>query len=58
MYERGSRNGAFLPEEAQCIGSLGRAPLLQTLEDMLKRHIKRDVKMPFKQVSLSPQGPC
>jgi hypothetical protein len=35
MDEGGSRNGAFLSEEAQCRGSLGRAPLLGTLEDML-----------------------
>jgi len=33
----GSRNKAFLSEEAQCGGSLGRAPLLGTLEDMLRR---------------------
>ena len=31
----GSRNGAFLSEQAQCEGPLGRAPLLGTLEDML-----------------------
>jgi hypothetical protein len=35
MDEGGSRNGAFLSEEAQCGGPLGRAPLLGTLEDML-----------------------
>jgi hypothetical protein len=35
--EGGSRNGAFLFEEAQCGGSLGRAPLLGTLEDMLRK---------------------
>jgi hypothetical protein len=37
MDEGGSRNGAFLSEEAQCGGPLGRAPLLGTLEDMLKK---------------------
>jgi len=36
MDEEGSRNGAFLSEEAQCGGPLGRAPLLETLEDMLR----------------------
>jgi hypothetical protein len=35
MDERGSRNAAFLFEEAQCGWPLGRAPLLGTLEDML-----------------------
>jgi len=37
MDEGGSRNGAFLSEEAQCRGSLGRAPLLGTLEDTLRK---------------------
>jgi len=37
MDEGGSRNGAFLSEEAQCGGSLGRAPLLGTLGDMLRK---------------------
>ena len=37
MDEGGSRNGAFLSEEAQCRGPLGRAPLLGTLEDMLRK---------------------
>jgi hypothetical protein len=37
MDEGGSRNGAFLSEEAQCEGPLGRAPLLGTLEDMLRK---------------------
>jgi hypothetical protein len=31
------RNAAFLPEEAQCGGSLGRAPLLETLKNMLRK---------------------
>jgi len=33
----GSRNGAFLSEHAQRRGPLGRAPLLGTLEDMLRK---------------------
>jgi len=37
MYEGGCTNGASLSEEAQCREPLGRAPLLGTLEDMLKR---------------------
>jgi hypothetical protein len=37
MDEGGSRNAAFLSEKAQCGGPLGRAPLLGTLEDMLRK---------------------
>ena len=37
MDEGGSRNGAFLSEEAQCGGPLGRGPLLGTLKDMLRK---------------------
>jgi hypothetical protein len=37
MDEGGSRNTAFLSEEAQCRGPLGRAPLLGILEDMLRK---------------------
>ena len=37
MDEGGSRNGAFLSEEAQCGWPLGRAPLLGTLKDMLRK---------------------
>jgi len=37
MDEGGSRNGAFLSEKAQCGVPLGRAPLLGTLEDMLRK---------------------
>jgi len=37
MDEEGSRNRAFLSEEAHCRGPLGRAPLLGTLEDMLRK---------------------
>ena len=36
MDERASRNGAFLSEEAQRGGSLGRALLLGTLKDMFR----------------------
>jgi hypothetical protein len=37
MDEGGSRNGASLSEEAQCRQPLGRAPLLGTLKDMLRK---------------------
>ena len=37
MDEGGSRNGAFLSEEAQCGGPLARASLLGTLEGMLRK---------------------
>jgi len=37
MDEGGSRNAAFLSEEAQCRGPLGRAPVLGTLEDILRK---------------------
>jgi hypothetical protein len=37
MDEEGSRNPAFLSEGAVCRGPLGRAPLLGTLEDMLRK---------------------
>jgi len=37
MDEGGSRNVAFLSEEAQYGGPLGRAPLLGTLEDVLRK---------------------
>jgi hypothetical protein len=46
MDEGGSRNGAFLSEEVQCGGPLGRAPLLGTLKDMLRK------------ASLCPRGTC
>ena len=49
MDEGGSRNGAFLSEEAQCGGPLGRAPLLGTLEDIVKKGSGYG--------HLSPQGP-
>jgi len=39
MDEGGSRKGAFLSEEAECGGHLGRALLLRTLEGMLRKYI-------------------
>jgi len=52
-WREGSRNGASLCEGTECGGPGGRAPLVGTPEDMLKGYIKRDVKMPCKQVSFS-----
>jgi len=37
MDKGGSRNGAFLCEEAHYGGPLGRAPMLGTLEDTLRK---------------------
>jgi hypothetical protein len=37
MDEGGSKQAASLPEEDQCGGPLGRAPLLGTMEDMLSK---------------------
>jgi len=37
MDEGGSKNGAFPSEEDQCGGTLGRVPLLGTLEDTLRK---------------------
>ena len=45
MDEIGSRNGAFLFEEAQCRGPLGRAPLLGTLKDMLRKAPDSDISL-------------
>jgi hypothetical protein len=45
MDERGSRNGAFLSEEAECGGPLGRAPLLGTLEDMLRKAMDKGISL-------------
>ena len=45
MDEGGSRNGAFLSEEAQCGGPLGRAPLLGTLEDMLRKPLNTGIPL-------------
>jgi hypothetical protein len=45
MDEGGSRNVAFLSEEAQCGGTLGRAPLLGTLEDMLRKVLDMGISL-------------
>jgi len=45
MDEGGSRDGAFLSEEAQCGGSLGRALLLWTLEDMLRKALDMGISL-------------
>jgi hypothetical protein len=45
MDEGGSRNGAFLSEQAQCGGPLGRAPLLGTLEDMLRKALDTSISL-------------
>ena len=52
-----SRNGASLSKGIPRGGPGGRVPLLGTPKDMLKRYIKRDVKIPCKQVSLSIGAP-
>jgi hypothetical protein len=41
----GSRNKASLSEEVQCRGPLGRAPLLGTLEDMLRKAPDTDISL-------------
>jgi len=45
MDEGGSRNGAFLSEEAKCGWPLGRAPLLETLEDMLRTALDTGISL-------------
>jgi len=45
MDKGGSRNRTFLPEEAQCRGPLGRAPLLGTLEDMLRKALDMGISL-------------
>jgi hypothetical protein len=45
MDEGGSRNGVFLSEEAQYVGPLGRAPLLGTLEDMLRKALDMGISL-------------
>jgi hypothetical protein len=45
MDEGGCRNGAFLSEEAQYGGPLGRAPLLGTLEDMLRKALNTGISL-------------
>jgi len=51
--KKGSRNGASLSKGTPLGGPGGRAPLLGTPKDVLKRYVTRDVKIPCKQVSLS-----
>jgi len=43
--EGGSRNGAFLSEDAQCGGPLGRDSLLGTLEDMLRKVLDTGISL-------------
>jgi len=51
MDEGGSRNGAFLSEEAQCGGPLGRrAPLLGTLEYTSRKALDTDISLHRDQV--------
>ena len=45
MDEGASRNGAFLNEEVQCGGPLGRVPLLGTLEDMLGKALDTGISL-------------
>jgi hypothetical protein len=42
---RGSRNRAFLSEESYCVGPVGRAPLLGTLEDMLRKALDMGISL-------------
>jgi len=55
--KEGSRNGASLSKGTPLGGSGGTAPFLGTPKDVLKRYVKRDVKIPCKQVSLH-RGPA
>jgi len=43
MDDGGSRNGASLSEQTQCRGILGRAPLLGTLDDMLRKALNTGI---------------
>jgi len=45
MDEGGFRNGAFLSEEVQCGRPLGRAHLLGTLEDMLRKALNTGISL-------------
>jgi hypothetical protein len=45
MDEGGCRNGAYLSQEAQCGGPLGRAALLGTLEDMLRKALDTGISL-------------
>jgi hypothetical protein len=50
----GSRNGACLSEETHCGGPLGRAPLLGTLENMLRK--SPDMGMSLHRVPFTSEG--
>jgi len=54
MDERVSRNGAFLSEEVQRGGPLGRAPLLRTLENMLRKAL--DTGISFRRGAVGEPG--
>jgi hypothetical protein len=45
MDEGGSWNEAFLSEETQCEGPLGRAPLLGIREDMLRKVLDTGISL-------------
>jgi len=45
MDEGDTRNGALLTEEAQCGGPLGTTPLLETLEDMLRKTLDTGISL-------------
>ena len=45
MDEGGSKSGAAISEEAQCGGPRGRAPLLGTLQDMLRKAPDTDISL-------------
>ena len=45
MDEGDSRSGAFLSEEAECGGPLGRAPLLGTVEDMYRKALHTGISL-------------
>jgi hypothetical protein len=45
MAEGGSRNGVFPSEEAQCGGPLGSAPLLGTVEDVLRKALDMGISL-------------
>jgi len=45
MGEGGSRNGAFLSQEARRGGPLGRAPLLGNPEDMLRKTLDMGISL-------------
>jgi len=45
MDEGGSRNAAFLSKQVQCRRPVGRAPLLGTLEDMLRKVLDTGISL-------------